>query len=125
MSRLNIVRAIRDIPEPERVRGGVGRLVWGMILALVGLLLFVSGFNAGQTTPFPAGRSAAADGRRLRTPLLRRFQRILMTVVGLWLIVFYLPLRHPWFTERLRDDWQIDFSILSSAALCSSRARSW
>ena len=38
-------------------------------------------------------------------------QRLLMTVVGLWLIVFYLPLRHPWFTERLRDDWQIDFSI--------------
>ena len=39
VSRLNIVRAIRDLPEPERARGGVGRLVWGTILALVGFLL--------------------------------------------------------------------------------------
>ena len=111
VSRLNIVRAIRDIPEPERVRGGVGRLVWGMILALVGLLLLVSGFNAGQTTPFLLGGALLPMGVAFALRFFGVSQRLLMTVVGLWLIVFYLPLRHPWFTERLRDDWQIDFSI--------------
>ena len=111
VSRLNIVRAIRDIPEPERARGGVGRLVWGVIFALVGLLLLVSGFNAGQTTPFLLGGALVPMGLAFALRFFGVSQRLLMTLLGLWLIVFFLPLRHPWFTERLRDDWQIDFSI--------------
>ena len=111
VSRLNIVRAIRDLPEPERARGGVGRLVWGTILALVGFLLLFSGYNAGQTTPFLLGGALLPMGVAFVLRFFGVSQRLLMTILGLWLIVFYLPLRHPWFTERLRDDWQIDFSI--------------
>ena len=111
VSQLNIVRAIRDIPEPQRARGGVGRLVWGVILSLLGLLMLVSGFNAGQTTPFVLGGALLPAGVVFILRFFGVSQRLLMTVLGLWLIVFFLPLRHPWFTEQLRDDWQVDFSI--------------
>ncbi len=111
VSRLNIVRAIRDIPEPERARGGVSRLVWGVILGLLGLLLLFSGFNAGQTTPFLLGGALLPAGLVFILRFFGVSQRLLMTVLGLWLIAFFLPLRHPWFTELLRDDWQVDFSI--------------
>ena len=111
VSRLNIVRAIRDLPEPQRARSGVGTLVWGVILALVGLFLLFSGYNAGQTTPFVLGGALLPMGVAFALRFFGVSQRLLMTVVGLWLIAFFLPLRHPWFTERLRDDWQIDFSI--------------
>ena len=89
----------------------MGRLVWGVILGLLGLLLLFSGFNAGQTTPFLLGGALLPIGAAFILRFFGVSQRLLMTVVGLWLIVFYLPLRHPWFTEQLRDDWQVDFSI--------------
>ena len=123
VSRLNIVRAIRDIPEPERVRGGVGRLVWGMILALVGLLLLVSGFNAGQTTPFLLGGALLPMGVAFALRFFGVSQRLLMTVVGLWLIVFYpsaaAPLVHRAAARRLADR----LLHLHHQQLCARRGR--
>ncbi|CAN5734614.1 ABC transporter permease [soil metagenome] len=91
VSRLNVVRAIRDIPEPDRK----GRSVKGVILALAtpvaGGLLTFQGLRAEQMGLYMLGLSLLIVGAALIARVLRTPERIAFTgagvlLLGLWLL---------------------------------------
>ena len=90
VSRLNIVRAIRDIPEPRIERKGIRGLVLAILLPLFGLLMAAYGFQNEQLAAWMLGTSLIIIG----VPLLaRRFglpDRAAFTIAGLGLVVWWL-----------------------------------
>lgn len=86
VSRMNVVRAIRDIPEPDRK----GRSVRGVILALVvpiaGALAVWQGYEAEQAGLYLFGISLVIIGLALLTRILRVPDRIAFTLAGLALV---------------------------------------
>ena len=107
-SRLNIVRAIRDIPEPQ---GAAGRktLVWGILALLFGLLVGTLGYQSAQTTLFGLGISLVPVGIALILRWRGVAQRWVLTGTGLFLLIYWLL--PPSVYNKIRDDWSQDFSI--------------
>jgi len=90
ISRLNIVRAIRDIPEPRISRKTIKGWILAILLPVFGLLLTVSGLQGEQLSFFMLGTSLIIIGLPL---LARRFglpERAVFTVAGLGLVVWWL-----------------------------------
>jgi putative ABC transport system permease protein len=93
VSRLNVVRAIRDIPEPDKK----GRSFRGVLLAiatpLAGAGLVWQGLQADQTGLYLLGISLIIVGAALVARVLRVPERISFTLagillLGLWLLPF-------------------------------------
>ncbi|HUU62525.1 MAG TPA: FtsX-like permease family protein [Dehalococcoidia bacterium] len=90
ISRLNIVRAIRDIPEPRISRKTIKGLILAILLPVLGLTLTVSGLKDAQLSSFMLGTSLIIIGLPL---LARRFglqERAAFTIAGLGLVVWWL-----------------------------------
>ncbi|MDI6857661.1 MAG: FtsX-like permease family protein [Dehalococcoidia bacterium] len=88
-SSLNIVRAIRDLPEPES-RPGWRTLLSAIVLILFGAFLMFTGVSVEQLFPYAFGFSlimfaVAIGGRYARLP-----ERPLFTATGLILLVWWL-----------------------------------
>jgi putative ABC transport system permease protein len=86
VSRLNIVRAIRNIPEPTYRRATRRTLILGIVGILLGLLLAWAGIASEQFSPHALGvslvlLSSAAVLRYLALP-----ERPVFTIVGLVLL---------------------------------------
>lgn len=80
IARLNVIRAIRDLPEPPK-RRSKGLTSLGAVLALVGALFFVSGLATDEPNGILAGPAVMALGiRMVLGPSGRR--RIVPTVLG-------------------------------------------
>ncbi len=89
VSRLNVVRAIRSIPEPPPQRSTWMQLLLGTLSLGVGILLAVVAFPLGSSLDLSTGISLAALG--LAALLLRAVnQRVLLTSTGLFLILWLL-----------------------------------
>ena len=90
VSRLNVVRAIRDIPEPDRK----GRSVKGVMLALAtpvaGALLTFQGLQAEQMGLYMLGLSLLIVGAALIARILRVPERIAFTAAGVLLLTLWL-----------------------------------
>ena len=90
VSRLNVVRAIRDIPEPDRK----GRSARGVLLALAtpvaGALLTVQGLQAEQMGLYMLGLSLLIVGAALIARILRLPERIAFTAAGVLLLGLWL-----------------------------------
>jgi putative ABC transport system permease protein len=90
VSRLNVVRAIRDIPEPDNK----GRSVRGVLLALAtplaGTGLVWQGLSAEQTGLYMLGLSLIIVGAALVARVLRVPERISFTVAGVLLLGLWL-----------------------------------
>ena len=90
VSRLNVVRAIRDIPEPDRK----GRSVKGVLLALAtpvaGAALTFQGLQAEQMGLYMLGLSLLIVGAALIARILRLPERIAFTAAGVLLLGLWL-----------------------------------
>jgi len=90
VSRLNVVRAIRDIPEPDKK----GRSVKGVLLALAtplaGAGLLWQGLQGEQTGLYMMGLSLIIVGAALVARVLRVPERISFTVAGMLLLGLWL-----------------------------------
>ena len=90
VSRLNVVRAIRDIPEPDKK----GRSVKGVLLALAtpvaGALLTLQGLQAEQMGLYMLGISLLIVGAALIARVLRLPERIAFTAAGVLLLGLWL-----------------------------------
>jgi len=90
VSRLNVVRAIRDIPEPDTK----GRTVKGVLLALAtpvaGALLTFQGLQAEQMGLYMLGISLLIVGAALIARVLRLPERIAFTAAGVLLLGLWL-----------------------------------
>jgi putative ABC transport system permease protein len=91
VSRLNIVAAVRDIPDvtsPKRKKSG---LVWGILFLVGGAFLTLQGLDAGQAFSFYAGMSLMPFGvaRVLRffgTPGRPVYTIVGSAIVALWML---------------------------------------
>ena len=93
VSKLNIVRAIRDIPEPVQTRTGKKYLLIGIAALAVGLLLLLGGATSKQAVGTSSGMALVALGAAL---VCVRFTgpRIPFTAAGFWMIFYSLdPLK--------------------------------
>ena len=90
VSRLNVVRAIRDIPEPD----SRGRTVKGVLLAFLtpvaGALLIFQGLQAEQMGLYMLGISLVVVGAALIARVLRAPERIAFTAAGILLLALWL-----------------------------------
>ena len=98
VSRLNIVAAIRDLPEMEskpRLITHILRFLRGVVLALLGAGIMAGGYSAENTSLVFTGLSLIIIGAGLllasilhRTPLRRGIvDRIVYTLTGLFLVI--------------------------------------
>ena len=90
VSRLNVVRAIRDIPEPD----SQGHTVWGVILAVivpvVGVVVFWQGLATETTAFYLGGLSLALIGAALLARVFGAPDRVAFTASGLVLLALWL-----------------------------------
>jgi putative ABC transport system permease protein len=87
VSKLNIIRAVRDIPEPPRGKRTYTVLsVLGIVLAILGVVMFEASFSAKSAIEALAGPSLVIIGAGL---VLSRFllNRYAFTVTGIALLI--------------------------------------
>ncbi len=89
VSKLNIVRAIRDLPEPSGRRMGWRGLAFWVILTLFGAFLFVTGMRSDSAFPFALGFSLVGAGVAVILRFLRLPDRPVFTAMGLLLLVVW------------------------------------
>lgn len=89
-SRLNIVRAIRDIPEPKIERKSRKSLIFTILLPILGLLMTVNGILSEQLSFFMLGTSLVIIGVVLLARRLGLRERIAFTIAGLGLVIWWL-----------------------------------
>ena len=109
ISRINIVRAIRDIPEPQNSRATKKALVGGIALVLIGLLMMWRGYDTSNLGLFLLGPSLAVLGAAI---VLRYFgvaRRWALSGAGLILVVWWL--QPPSVSRAIKDDWTSDFTV--------------
>ena len=90
VSRMNVVRAIRDIPEPDKK----GRSIRGVLLAvltpLAGVLAVWQGLRGEQAGLYLLGISLLVIGAALVARILRVPDRIAFTLAGLALVALWV-----------------------------------
>ncbi len=89
VSNLNIVRAIRDIPEPTGGRMGRRWLVGGLLGIVLGAALMVLGLGNDAAFPFALGFSMIAFGAAIVGRFLGVPERPALTTAGLLLLVLW------------------------------------
>ncbi|MBI3743894.1 MAG: ABC transporter permease [Chloroflexi bacterium] len=109
ISKLNIVRAVKDVQEPEMQRAGRAALIWGIVLVLLGVLLVGNGWVTSELTLFGLGISFLPIGVALVLRNRGVPSRWVFTLVGVYLLVFWLL--PPTVFHKLKDDWSQNFSI--------------
>ena len=89
ISKLNIVRAIRDIPEPEIPKSDRRMMMIGILVLIVGFLLLFSGIISEMIAPFLSGISLMVFGSGI---ILRRWIRdqIAFSMIGLITLILWL-----------------------------------
>jgi putative ABC transport system permease protein len=90
VSRLNVVRAIRDIPEPDRR----GSTLWGVMVAVLtpiaGVLAFWQGLATGTMALYLGGLSLLVIGAALLARVLGVSDRVAFSASGLVLLALWL-----------------------------------
>jgi putative ABC transport system permease protein len=90
VSRLNIVRAIRDIPEPSEKGKSRKGLVFSILVSLIGVLVSVQGYQGLQGGIFMMGVSLLIIGIPITLRWLGLRDRVAFSVAGLGLVVWWL-----------------------------------
>ncbi|MFL5760493.1 MAG: ABC transporter permease, partial [Thermomicrobiales bacterium] len=90
ISRLNIVAAVRDLPDATSPVRRKRTLVWGILLLLVGGLLIFAGNGSEKLILFSTGMSLAPFGIALILRFFGAPSRPVLTIVALVLLVYWL-----------------------------------
>jgi putative ABC transport system permease protein len=124
VSRLNIVSAVRNLPEPATHKRRKRRWIGGLALIAFGALLVASGISGGTALPFLVGVSAVLVGA---VPLLQAAgvpERIAFTFVGVALVGFLL-LPFGTYEELARTTLKMDFSVWIASGLLLVVGTAW
>ena len=90
VSKLNIVRAIRDIPEPVAMKTGRSFLVLAVLALGMGIMLILQGYVSKEVASVVAGPSLAALGAALIASRFMRSPRIPFTISSLFVLFWVL-----------------------------------
>jgi putative ABC transport system permease protein len=123
VSLLNIVTAIRNLPEPKGPGGGRASLVWGGVFILLGALFTWLGLAESQATPFYLGVSLLLFAA---VPLLRWAgapDRIPFSAAGTLIVVLWLL---PWrWVEGVTGSLSSDINIWVVGGLITVIGVTW
>jgi putative ABC transport system permease protein len=123
VSRMNIVSAIRDIPEPEVITGKRRRWALPVAGVVLGALMAVAGAVGRAYLPWMLGISICVLSV---VPLLKRRgvnERLVYTSAGIFLLAFWLlPLST---FDRVFGEMSKDFSIWVASGLIIVVAATW
>ena len=108
ISRLNIVRAIRDLPEPESSGSRRALLVQGVVVTLLGVLTAMVALQDQQIVNLGIGVSLVIIGLAMTVRSRGASARWTYTVTGVLLTVYWL-IPHALFSV-IREDWNEDIS---------------
>jgi putative ABC transport system permease protein len=109
VSRLNIICAIKDIPEPQQAGGrGIKGLVVAILLPLLGLLLLSSGLQAKEWTFYALGASLMIIGLCMLARRFRLPDRAAYTLAGVGLLAFWLT---PWQYHPYAEEMSSGFEM--------------
>ena len=123
VSRLNIVSAIRDLPEMPT--GEHRRTRWALVAlgTVMGVLMAVSGATSQVYLTWMLGVSIAVLSLVPAVKAIGRSERFAYTAAGLFLVVFWLlPLS---FFDSLFGDMSMDFTIWIAGGLIIVIAATW
>jgi putative ABC transport system permease protein len=121
ISKLNIVSAIRDIPEAAGKRMGRRGLVFWALIILFGIFLFVVGIRSDDAFPFALGLSLVAGGGAVLLRFAGVPERPVFTVMGVLLVVLWgltVGGRLDFIFGRLEGD--IEMFFLSGVAMVTA-----
>jgi putative ABC transport system permease protein len=90
ISRLNVVAAVRDIPDVQASKRSKKTLLWGSLLLLAGVATTLSGLGAEQAFPFYTGMSLLPFGIALFARFFGAPSRPVFSAVGAWLLFLWL-----------------------------------
>ncbi len=90
VSRLNIVRAVRDLPEPAMERRSWRGLALAILMVVLGVFMLLSGLRGEQAAPFSLGASLVIIGVPLLARRLGLHDRPAFTIAGLGLVGWWL-----------------------------------
>jgi putative ABC transport system permease protein len=90
VSKLNIVAAIRDVPDVYRARRNRPQLIWGGIAIIIGAGLVLMGWNAGAITPFLIGVTVVPFGLAAVLAYFGANTRVVLTAVGVFVLAWWL-----------------------------------
>ena len=90
ISRLNIVRAIRNLPEPQIEGSRRGPLLRAGAVTVLGVLVLVAAFQAAHLPFFGLGLSVIVLGIAMVLRALNVSSRWVFTGAGLFLVVYWL-----------------------------------
>ena len=90
VSRLNVVAAVRDIPDNYSPRKNRRQLIWGVIMVIVGALMIVGAQGSDSLALFTIGMSLVPFGLAAIVTYFGWHPRWVLTVVGVYLLVFWL-----------------------------------
>ena len=91
VARLNVIRAIRDLPEPPSTGRHLGRLIAGTVCGIAGVALTVGGFTGQQGILLLIGPALLGLGAvaTLRTVPVRVRVTVVGTVVIAWTVLSF------------------------------------
>jgi len=90
VSRLNIVAAIRDIPDTYRAHRNRKQLVWTIVMIAVGTLALVAGKSSGQIFPFSVGFTLVPFGIAGILTYFGLKPRWVLSIAGIFVLIFWL-----------------------------------
>jgi putative ABC transport system permease protein len=90
VSKLNVVAAIRDIPEAYQARRNRKQLVWGTIGIVAGVGMIAAGWASGGLTPFLIGVTVVPFGLAAILTYMGARPRLVLTLVGLFVLGWWL-----------------------------------
>lgn len=121
ISKLNIVSAIRDIPEGAGKRMGRRGLAFWSLMVVIGIFLFVVGVRGDSAFPFALGLSLVATGAAVLLRFAGVPERPVFTVMGVLLVVLWgltVGGRLDFIFGRLEGD--IEMFFLSGVAMVTA-----
>jgi putative ABC transport system permease protein len=90
VSRLNVVAAVRNIPDIRVAKQRMSGLVWGIVMVLGGALLTLSGLSGDSGAAFFTGMSLLPFGISFLLRYLGVPTRPVFTLVGIYVLALWL-----------------------------------
>ena len=109
ISRLNIVAAVRDLPDASHRSRSWKTFLWQGLLVVGGVLLTLQGISSGSSMPFTTGVSLLVLSAALILRQIGLSSRKAFTAAGVFLLVFWL-LPDDLFT-RIFGEYEGDFEM--------------
>ncbi len=124
VSRLNIVTAIRNLPEPPAPKRRKRRWIGGLAAMGLGALLTFSGMSSGEAVQFILGIAMFLIGAVPVVQAVGVPQRLAYTAAGLGIVVLCL-LPFDWLDTLAGTDLRMNFSVWIVSGILIVLGASW